>query len=363
MSTVADALARPAGDDLEARRSLHLSRWWQIAAVLLALYLVVVSQMATSTVARSYVTRGMGVVLMLVFLVFALRLTPPMRRIWLLFFGYQATVALTDIVYDYQSFHLGEVPFPGITDVGYLGSYLFAFAGLTMLARVASPGRDLEAWIDSIILSLAIIAAVAAFIVGPTVVAAGTLDAPTFVSILYPLIDVIVLAPLVRLLIVPRARNLSFTLVTLAMVLTLGIDLHYNWQVVTGNYLDYEEQWMAVFVLMTLAVAAPDAGRVAPRPLSDSDDITPVRALALTVGAMTAPVLVLVQLRHGEVAIAQWLTPIVVIVIGLVLWRAYRLLHTIQAQAGTLESLADSEARRVVKQMTPMRRKARSWPP
>ena len=70
VSATVDALSRPAGDDLEARTSLHLSLWWKAAAALLVFYLVVVSQMATSTVARSYVTRGMGVVLMLVFLVF-----------------------------------------------------------------------------------------------------------------------------------------------------------------------------------------------------------------------------------------------------------------------------------------------------
>ena len=178
--------AAPAG----SREAERTPGWWWAACALAATVLLVLWQMAPGTVERSYVARTAGLAAAVGFAFAALRLRPPMRAVWLTIFGYVALVAVTDVLYDWQTFNLDEVPFPGITDVGYLGSYVFAFAGLSMLARIASPGRDTEAWIDSAIIALAVIAVVGSVIIGPTVVAAGTLDAATLTSIAYPLLDV-----------------------------------------------------------------------------------------------------------------------------------------------------------------------------
>jgi signal transduction histidine kinase len=225
-----------------------------------------------------------------------------------------------------------------------MAAYVPAFIGLILLARKASPGRDVEAWIDSATISLATVSVVGAFIIGPMIEDSGVFDAATVVSVAYPAIDAVVLSPLIRLLLVPRARNLSLTLLSASMFLLFAIDLYYNYLVVTGNEGDYEVAWMAAVLLMTLAVTAPGAGHVTPLPVADSDNITRGRAIALLFGTLVAPVLLFIQFQRGDDDITRWLTPIVVAVILLVLWRAYRLLRTVQGQTAELEMLAQSEA-------------------
>ena len=117
-----------------------------------------------------------------------------------------------DIPYSYKEFWGSGVPPLWWTDIGYLASYLFAFAGLVVLARKVSPGRDLEAWIDSALLALAVIALVVAFIIGPMVSDAGGFNKDTAMGILYPVLDVVLFTALLRLLIVRRAPNLALTI-------------------------------------------------------------------------------------------------------------------------------------------------------
>ena len=118
---------------------------------------------------RSVAARSVAVLTSVVFLVAALRLPAGTRSIWLTFWGYHVMVTLTDIVYDYQVLTMDEPPFPGITDITCLGCYVFAFVGLVRLARVASPGRDLEAWFDSLIISMAIVSLVGVGVIAPIV--------------------------------------------------------------------------------------------------------------------------------------------------------------------------------------------------
>ena len=317
--------------------------WWAGVAAA-GIVLLVLWQMEPGTEARSWVARTTALVACAIFLVVALRLPRRERIVWLLLGGYQLLTALADIVFDYQTFTLGAPPFPGIVDIGYLGCYPFAFLALALLGKLASPGRDLEAWVDSGIIALATFSVVGVLIVGPLVESYGVFNSTTAVAVAYPLLDVVVVAALVRLLIVPRARNIALRLIAFAMLLFLAIDLYYNYTVLTGTTGDYEVPWMLALMTMTLAVSAPGAGRIEPVSEEQSDRVTPIRALALSAGVLAAPLLVVRQVAQRDLNALKWLAPLSIAVTALLLWRTYRLLRTVQAQRSDLAALVESEA-------------------
>ena len=317
--------------------------WWAGAAAA-GIVLLVLWRMEPGTEARSWVARTTALVASAIFFFVAVKLPRRERIVWLLLGGYQLLTALTDIVFDYQTFTLGEPPFPGIADIGYLACYPFAFLALALLGKRASPGRDLEAWVDSGIIALATFSVVGVLIIGPLVESYGVFDSTTAVAVAYPLLDVVVVAALVRLLIVPRAHNIALRLVAFAMLIFLALDLYYNYTVLSDSTADYEVPWMLAMMTMTLAVSAPGAGRIEPVSEEQSDSVTPVRALALTAGVLVGPVLVVREVAQRDINALKWLAPLSIAVTALLLWRTYRLLRTVQAQRAGLAALVESEA-------------------
>jgi signal transduction histidine kinase/CheY-like chemotaxis protein/HPt (histidine-containing phosphotransfer) domain-containing protein len=319
-------------------------RWWYALALAGAVYLVVFSRLSVSWNGRAWIEEFVAMAIMLAFLLVALRLPRATRSVWLLFFGYFALSVVGDAMYLYKDVYGSGVPTPWWSDVPYFATYPFGFAGLVLLARKVSPGRDVEAWIDSVILAFALITLAVVFIIGPTVSQATTIDASVLTGVAYEIMDTVLLAPFIRLLIVPRARNLALTLLAVALALVVGLDLFYYWQAATNSYPDAETAWMAMYVLALLAVTAPGARHFEPIPVEHSDNVTPGRASALAAAVLVPPLAVVAALWRDDPGVAAALALITIAVVVLILWRAYRLLHTVQGQADALSTLAVSEA-------------------
>jgi signal transduction histidine kinase/DNA-binding response OmpR family regulator len=293
---------------------------------------------------RVMVARGAAVMASALLLVLALRMPIEVRGIWLTFWCYQALTVIADIVYDYQRLTLDEPPFPGPADALYLLTYGFAFVGLAMLAARISERRNLEAGIDSAIIGLAMLAVVGFFIILPIVGGYEALNLEALTSVAYPILDVFVLAALIRLFLVPRRRNPALLALSVSMFLFLLVDLVYNYIYATGTEIDTEVPWLAALMLMSVAACLPGARDFQMVGTAISDNITPTRAAFVGLAVLLAPCLMLVDLVYGERQALVWLAPLGALVTLLVLWRAYRLLRTVQAQAAALETLAQSEA-------------------
>lgn len=308
-----------------------------VVALLLAL--------PTESISRAVVARGAGLVTTSVLLVLALRMPRSVRGVWLTFWGYQGLTVLADFVYDYQRLTLGEPPFPGLSDALYLSTFGFAFAGLAMLTARTSSQRNLEAWIDSVVIGLAMLALVGFFIIQPIIGSYDTVNLELIASVLYPVMDVFVLAALVRMFLVPQRRNPALLVLFSGLLLFLLIDLIYNYMYVTGTEIDTEVPWACALMLMTVAASLPGAREFQSIDASSSDNITPTRALVVGLAVLLAPGLILIDLAYTKGQALVWLAPLGAMVIVLVYWRAYRLLRTVQAQARALEVLAQSEAK------------------
>jgi signal transduction histidine kinase/DNA-binding response OmpR family regulator/HPt (histidine-containing phosphotransfer) domain-containing protein len=319
-------------------------RWWYALALAGGVYLLVFSRLSVSWGGRAWIEVAVDSAIMLAYLLVALRLPRETRSVWLLFFGYFALSVVADAMYLYKDVYGGGVPTPWWSDVLYYAAYPFGFAGLVLLARKISPGRDVEAWIDSVILAFALITIAVVFIIGPTVSQATAIDSSVLTGLAYEIMDTILLAPFIRLLIVPRSRNLALTVLAVALALVVGLDLFYYWQAATNNYPDAETAWVGVYVLTLLAVTAPGARHFKPIPVEHSDTVTPARGLALAAAVLVPPLAIVAALWRGDTGVAEALALIAIAVVVLILWRAYRLLHTVQGQAAELSALADSEA-------------------
>lgn len=293
---------------------------------------------------RVLVARGTSVLVSGALLVLALRMPDSVRRIWLMFWGYQALTVAADIFSDYQRLTLVEVPFPGPADALYLSTYGFGFVGLAMLTARISPQRNLEAVIDSAVIGLSLLALVGFFIILPIIAGYEAISFEVIMSVAYPTLDVFVLAAVVRLFLVTQQRNPSLMVLSAALLLFLLLDLLYNYTYLAGVEIDTEVPWLIALALMTLAAALPSARDMQPLDTGFADNITPARAAFVGLAVVLAPGLMLADLALTEGRALVWLAPLGALITLLVLWRAYRLLRTVQAQATALEALALSEA-------------------
>jgi len=337
-------VARPvqSGEVQMQARLLSPIGWLLLGVVVLAA--IGMLALPVDSLERTLVARGAGVVTVLAMLVLVMRTPGDVRPVWFVFWGYLAVTVIADIIYDYQRLTMEEPPFPGLADLLYMGVYLFAFTGLVLLTRKVSPKRNLEAGLDSAIIGLAILGLVAFFVIAPLVQSAEKVDLALLTSVAYPVFDVFVLAALVRLLFLSERLNPALAALSAAMLLFLLLDLAYNYTYVIGITFDTELPWLAALFLTAIAPSLPGAAGIHAAESKEADELTPRRAALVALAAMIAPALILVDEVWGGGHAAAWIVSLGAVIVALVLWRAYRLLRTVQAQHKALAVLARSEA-------------------
>jgi diguanylate cyclase (GGDEF)-like protein len=271
------------------------------------------------------------------------------RSVWWWFSAFAILVVLGDIAYDLQQYVFDDLPFPGVADPLYLASYVAAFWALTLLIRLAYAKRDREAWIDAAIIVVAAASLAATFVIAPMLASVDSLDAPTALALAYPVLDLVLLAGLVRLLVGMSALRLSMTLLTTSFAVYLVADVLYNASVVYGfddaTRVVTEVLYLAALVLLAGAATAPDAVElVTPEDASALVRPKSLRLIALTVGVLTAPVLLLLLSWSEGRALTRMLATTTIVVILLALWRIRELLSTVDDQAVQLDQQARTDA-------------------
>ncbi|MFA7324436.1 MAG: GGDEF domain-containing protein [Candidatus Nanopelagicales bacterium] len=322
------------------------TRGWTIGLVLSVLVLLLLAAMEPETAARSVVARSTGIIASIVFLAITVRMPREVRWIWLCFFGYLAITVAADVVGDYQLFNDTSPTFPGATDFAYMATYLPAVLGLILLGRLITRNRNIDSWIDALIVTAAGSALVGAWIIGPLLTEAPKVDAAIVVSCFYPALDLLLLAFLVRILFVAPKWNPALALLAASLTLFLISDLYYNALTVAGlstNERLIEVLWTAALLCLPLAVAAPGAREFNIGQRGTYDQVSLLRASILGFAVLVPPFLVMGQQWRGHSTIATRLSPIVVIVIALLFWRAVRLLMRVRQQAEELESQARTD--------------------
>ncbi len=167
---------------------------------------------------------------------------PKHRLPWILFAIGQFVFIAGDVIsYNYETlfnpkmpglFPLdadGFVPFPGWADGFYLAVYAFLIAGVVLLIRDRTPGRDRASLVDALMLSVALGTVSWVLLISPQIYAEDVPLSVKLTSMAYPMADVLLLAAVIRLAVGAGRKSVSFWLMTAAFVTLFATDAIYGW--------------------------------------------------------------------------------------------------------------------------------------
>src|SRR5262249_21925437 len=221
----------------------------------------------------------------------------PQRLPWLLLGLAQVVYAVADTTFYVLHYLLDNLEYPGLSDLFYLSHYPLVVAGLTLLIRRRSPGRDRASLIDAAMLAVAAAMLSWLYVIAPQ----AQLHAPLLVeaaSVAYPVADLAMLAVALRLVLTPGRRSTSFFLLSGNLFAILAADTLYALQqlhgtYVAGNFLD--AIWLSGNLCLGAAALHPTRTAVTDQGPTQDQSLGPARLVALCAAALIAPATLLVM--------------------------------------------------------------------
>jgi class 3 adenylate cyclase len=212
---------------------------------------------------------------------------------WLLLAAGQLLFVIGDVLFGIDQHILEQVPFPSPADGFYLAGYPVLAAGLWLLVRQRSNGRDWAAPIDAAIVTVALGVVAWELLIIPYTADDTLSTVQKAVSIGYPLGDVLLLAMAARLMFDHGERTLSSTLIVASLVCLLIADPLYALLTIRDNYgsgSPLDAGWMLAYVFAGAAALDPSMRVVNEPPLESTPKLTLGRLALLAAAALTAPI-------------------------------------------------------------------------
>jgi two-component system, cell cycle response regulator len=229
------------------------------------------------------------------------RYKPRARLPWLLLAAGQVAYAAADVAFHSAHYMLDATGYPSAADLLYLGHYPLVVAGLTLLIRRRTGGRDLPGLLDA-----AVIAVAAALLSWQFVISIQVREDESVLTKIacagYPVMDLALLAVALRLLLAAGRRPPAFYLLLASLFATLGADTAYMLQMLHGSYRVgnlLDGVWLAGNLALGAAALHPTMIRLGepapPRPAT----LGLGRFVALMTAVLLAPAALLYQwARH-----------------------------------------------------------------
>jgi diguanylate cyclase (GGDEF)-like protein/PAS domain S-box-containing protein len=202
----------------------------------------------------------------------------------------------------------GDVPFPGLADALYLAVYPLLIAGILLLIRAQSPGRDRVSLLDSLMLTIGVGTISWVLLIEPYVRFTDLSLQTKLTAMAYPLMDILLAGAAIRLAVGLRKKPPAFYLMAAAIVALFVTDAVYAW---FGLYTEagyqpgsgwLEVGWFAFYVLLGMSALHPSM-TILSEPATVRDTKTTWPRLALLASAALVPpaLLVLQTVRGAEV--------------------------------------------------------------
>lgn len=288
---------------------------------------------------------GLGAVACVIMAV-AVRLRRPARAgMWYLLAAGNGASVLGDLVYDYLLNVEHVDAYPSVADVFYLLSYPLTVAGLVLLVRGRTRGRDRVGLVDAAILSTAVALPAWTFVIQPISAQDHAGLGDQLVSLAYPVFDVLLVAITARLVTTPGSRRLpgAYLMLVVAQVTRLLSDISFSATSITGaDFHWFDSGWIFTYLLTTAALLHPSAARIdEPGPVRDGGTLSTPRLTLLAAASLLAPAVLAVQgaTDPGDIdwaAVAVGSTILFLLVVA----RMKLLLDRVHRQARQLDSLA-----------------------
>jgi PAS domain S-box-containing protein len=216
---------------------------------------------------------------------------------WVLFVIAQVVFVTGDFFY--YTYHL---QFPSFGDGLYIAYYPLQAAGLLLLIRSRTPGKDTASLLDALIITIGFGLLSWIYLIEPYTRDSSSGLVASVVSIAYPAMDVLLLAVAARLVMGGGNRPRALGLMTASILCLIVTDCVYgaielNGSYDTGSWLD--AGWMCTYLLWGAAALHPSMKDLSqPAPVSDAGSLTGKRVLLLAAATLIAPATL--------VADAQW---------------------------------------------------------
>ena len=225
------------------------------------------------------------------------------RTPWWLITASVAMLATGDTIYDYLTNVLHQdQPFPSPADVPYVVMYPVVALGLARLVRARTPGGDAAAVLDSATITTSVGLLVWLFVAAPSIEESADW-LTNAVSVAYPLGDVLVLAVLARLFLVPGPTLTSLRLLGIGALGLLGSDVLYTLDVLDNSWSvggETDLGWFLFYGAWCAAALHPDKPRLA-HPVPVQHQVAPPWRLAvLALVPLIPPGLLLVEWWSSE---------------------------------------------------------------
>src|SRR3954451_24862718 len=212
--------------------------------------------------------------------------------------------AAGDTTYNVLTTILGrEHPYPSLADVFYLGMYPVAAAGLVLLIRWRTGGRDRGSLLDALSVTTALGLLSWIFLIDPYVQDHGLTWLERATSIAYPLGDILILAPLARLFLT-TGRNRAAALLGVGAVGLLGSDVVYGLGQLAGTWAIgswYDLGWVVFYIGWGLAALRPQMVELTVSVPALSGEMTIGRIALLMAVSLVAPGVLLADSISGDV--------------------------------------------------------------
>jgi diguanylate cyclase (GGDEF)-like protein len=317
--------------------------WWLALAVPAALSYIV---LPPETPIASVCFEGVGFASCVTILVGIRRRRPARPLLWYLLLAGTVASVLGDAVYDYLSAYAHVQAFPSLADPFYLASYPLTAAGLMLLIRSRTGGRDRAGLLDAAVVSTALGLLSWTFLVRPIAAQYNTGELDQLVSLSYPIGDVLLIAMTARLLTAPERRSPAYWMLVIAQLTRLLPDVTFSIGSAFGTdpLTYFDSGWLLTYVLTAAAALHPSMRRLSePIPAREVTLSVP-RLSLLTSMSLLAPAVLVVQGRLDPQKI-DWAGVAVgsAALFLLVLVRMRGLLDQMRRQAQQLESLAHAD--------------------
>jgi signal transduction histidine kinase len=223
---------------------------------------------------------------------------------WYLFAVGQVLFVLGDTLYAVRIRLLHDSPmlFPSFVDFFYLAFYPLLIAGLLLLIRGRSPGRDTASLIDATIISIGLALLAWVFLIVPNVRNPELTNLQRVVSAAYPLADVLVLAVAARLAVGTGHRPPAWRLLMVSVVALLGADVMFGLLQLAGTWEGggpVDIGWIVFYVGWGAAALHPSMASLS-QPASASLRLPRSRLVLITCASLVAPAVLVIQSARGE---------------------------------------------------------------
>jgi len=207
------------------------------------------------------------------------------------------------VIYGYYEVVLGnESPFPTVAEAFFIASYACAVAALLMI-QSRRLVRDRVSLIDPIIVAVGIGMLAWLFLMKPYAENPSLSLLERLIYITYPLMDVMLLAFVVRLLLVPGGRPPAYYPLVVGPVFLLAFDTAYTTTTLAGTYetgSPFDALELLFYVLFGTAALHPSMAELSETVLHPETKLTRGRLALLAAASLMAPGVLALQAARGE---------------------------------------------------------------